>query len=119
VNGVPTTHYHAVVDLNRVVSTASPERRAAVQQYEQILKRATGSSTLPIDVWIDARQHVRRMNLQQQLCIPGGKLSTSITFDILRYGSQPAVRIPPPSQVTDITDRLQAQTSQALQQLKC
>jgi|SRR5450755_1185471 len=117
VNGVPTTHYHALVDANRIISTVPSARRAAARQYAQTLRRATGSTTLPIDVWIDANQHVRRITLHLQVCVPGGKLDESTTFDIVRYHNPPTVRVPPASQFTDITDRLKTKTSQALKQL--
>jgi len=115
VNGVATTHYHAFVDYNRIAATAAPPLRPAARQNAQTLKRLTGTTALPIDVWVDAQQHVRRVALHLQACVPGYKFAESVTFTILRYASAPPVRVPPPAQLTDVTDLVKAQASQMRQ----
>jgi hypothetical protein len=72
-----------------------------------------------MDVWIDAHQLVRRIGIQIGLCTPNGRITESIAFDIVRFVNPPAVSLPPPGQVSDITKRLAAQTAQGLQSLKC
>lgn len=119
VNGVSTTHYRAAVDLDRLASVVPASRRAAAERTAQVVKRVSGSTTLPMDVWIDGHQLVRRVGVQIGLCTPNGRATESIAFDILRFVNLPAVSLPPPGQVTDITQRLAAQSAQALQSLKC
>ena len=119
VRGVATTHYHALVDFSRLVSVAAPNRRAATERYADELKRITGSSSLPIDVWVDARQRVRRFSTQLQICTPQGSLVESITMNLYDYGRQPTVIAPAPSEVTDVTSELSSRTSQVLAQLSC
>ena len=119
VNGVSTTHYHAAVDLGRLASVVPAAQRAAAQRTAQVVKRVSGSTTLPMDVWVDAHQLVRRLGVQIGLCTPNGRATESVVFDILRFVNPPSVSLPPPRQVTDITQRLAAQSAQALQSLKC
>ena len=119
VRGVPTTHYHALVDFSRYASTVAPSRRAGVRSYAQELQRMTGSSTLPVDVWVDAEQRIRRFQTSLQVCTKEGKLADQIAMDIYGYGPQPVVRVPPASQTTDITGTLASRVSQALAQLSC
>lgn len=119
IRGVGTTHYHALVDFSRYAGTVVPSQRAAAQRYADTLQRITGSSSLPMDVWIDAQQRVRRISIQLQICTKEGRLTESMSMDLYDYGRQPAVNVPPASEVTDITDKLKSQVSQGLQQLGC
>jgi hypothetical protein len=72
---------------------------------------------MPIDIWVDSEQHVRRVADRLQTCVPGYNFDDSVTFTILRYATPPPVRVPPRSQFTDVTDRLKAQQSQMRQRL--
>jgi hypothetical protein len=119
VGGVPTTHYHALVDFSRYAATVAPSRRAGVQSYAEQLQRMTGSSTLPVDVWIDEEQRIRRFQTSLQVCTKEGKLADQIAMDIYGYGPQPVVSVPPASQTTDITGALRSRISQSLAQLSC
>lgn len=119
VHGVATTHYRTLVDFSRYASMLTSKPRAAAEQYANELKRMTGSSSLSVDVWVDAQQRVRRFSTQLQVCTPQGKLTESFAMDLYDYGRQPAVLAPAESEVTDITSQLASQGSQALQQLSC
>jgi hypothetical protein len=120
IGGVATTHYHALVDFGRYAATVAPAQRAGAQRYADTLQRITGSSSLPIDVWIDAQQRVRRIYLQMQMCIMQEHLDESLTMNLYDYGRQHASIEPPPaSEVTDITGELKSQASQVLSQLSC
>lgn len=119
VRGVATTRYHALVDFERYASTLAPGRRAGAQAYAAELRRITGSSSLPVDVWVDDAQQIRRFQTQLRLCTPQGNLTDSISMDLYDYGPQPVVAVPSPSQATDITQELKARVSQTLAQLSC
>jgi len=119
VRGVATTHYHALVDFSRYASRVAPSRRHATERYADELERITGSSSLPIDVWVDARQRVRRVSTRLQICTPQGPLAESMTMNLYGYGRQPAVLAPAASEVTDITSQLTSRTLQAMAQLGC
>jgi hypothetical protein len=120
VRGVPTTRYHAVIDLQRYGAAVPAGQRAAARKYAETFKRISGSSSLPMDVWIDDSSHVLRMAFTLSLCSPeGGRLSESLNMELHDYGPQAVVAPPPESQVTDIDARLKAQFAKGLQQLSC
>lgn len=119
VRGVRTTHYHALVDFSRYASIVPAGSRAATERYAAELERVTGSDLLPIDVWVDSGQRVRRVSTQLRLCTPQGPLTESMTMDLFGYGPQPAVSAPTPAEATDVSSLLAGQASQALKQLSC
>jgi hypothetical protein len=121
VRGAPATRYHAVVAFTRYVATAEPSQRAAAKRYSELLKRASGSSTLPMDVWIDGQGRVSRMSFALSLCSPaGGRLQESLNMELYGYGQkQPVLNPPSSSQVTDVSAELKAQLAKGLAQLKC
>lgn len=117
VRGVPTTHYHAVVDLNRYASAVAPSLRAAAQQNATLFEHLTGESTLPLEVWIDLHDLVRRVQLDLSVGSGAGPVTVTVAMDFYDYGRQPAVSAPPASQVTDVTSTLASQAASAAAQL--
>jgi len=87
--------------------------------YAQLFRRITGSDLLPIDVWVDGQQHVRRIETDISACTAEGRLVTAVSMELFDYGPQPAVRVPPAAQTVDITGQLQANISRVLSQLHC
>ena len=77
----------------------------------------TGQSTLPADVWIDDNGLVRRIALDLNVRSSAGTVAATVSMDLYDYGRQPAVTVPPASQVTDITSRIASQASNATSQL--
>ena len=95
---------------------AAPAQRANAARYAQLLERLTGSATLPVDVWIDASNLVRRIQIDLPLNIRSVHLDETITMNLFDYGPQ-AAALPPAGQVTDITGQVSSQLSQTLKQL--
>ena len=119
VRGVPTTHYHATIELDRYAANVAAGQRAGAKRYAATLKRVTGSDKLPLDVWIDGQSRVRRISLALHLCSAQGNIGESISMDLYDYGHQPVISIPPASQVKDISGQLKGTVQQGLQQLHC
>ena len=118
--GTPATHYHAVIDLKRYAGVLPAGERAAAKKYAQAFERISGSTTLPMDVWIDGSNRVVRTAFTLSLCSPeGGRLSESLNMELHDYGPQPVVAPPPPSQVTDISNTLKSQVAKGIQQFSC
>jgi hypothetical protein len=117
VRGTPTVQYKASVDLARYVSKAAPSERKAAQRQADLIKKATGSDTLPVDAFVDAQGRVRREALKFSLCTAQGKADLAMTIDLYDFGPQTIAAPPPSDQVTDITDQLQSQVDQSLGQL--
>jgi len=116
IRGVATTHYRAVVNFSNYASIVPAAQRASVERYAAELQRLTGSTSLPIDVWLDSSQRVRRFSTRVQACTEQGPLTESISMDLFNYGPQPAVVAPPESEVTDVTGALTSVMSNALAQ---
>ena len=117
--GVPTTHYHVLVDLGRYATVVPAQLRAAAQDEAALLKRISGQQTLPIDVWVDGHNLVRKYQVQVPLCYQGERASESLSAELYGYGTQTVPVPPPASEASELTSELDANSSQALQQLHC
>jgi hypothetical protein len=92
INGVAATHYQAEVIPSQLLGHGAD---AAIAQAMP--------ATIPVDVWIDSRQLVRRVRLSLDMSAPGGQsLQELVSLDLGHYGPQPAPVIPPPAQVADL-----------------
>lgn len=105
VRGTPTTHYRTVADL-KTAAAKSPTGRAAIESTIKLL----GSSTQPLDVWVDAQGRVRRLRYTIDLAKSKATTSTSdvpgkvtFTLELFDFGVPVQVAIPPADQVADIS----------------
>ncbi len=119
VRGVASTHYHAVVELDRLGSVGPVAQRPAGKRAGELVERLTGAKTMPMDVWVGSDGRISRISYGFSLCTPEGRLHESFSMDLFGYGRQPVVSPPPASQVTDIDARLKAEFAKALAQLSC
>lgn len=104
INGVSTTEYEGTVNPNKSMANLAPAVR---QTLQQTLHEFSGLTSLPIQVWIDGQNRVRRMketitlNPNAGSVIAGvGSLHLSMTVDMSNYGVPVSVTIPPPGQVS-------------------
>jgi hypothetical protein len=105
VDGVETTHYRAILDLNNLAANVPASEQAAVRQALSQLEQAAGSEGLPIDVWIDAQHLVRRVAMSLSMhTANGGTIAMNETADLTDYGPQPRPTPPPDGQVQDLTN---------------
>jgi hypothetical protein len=114
IRGVQTTHYHGVVQLSSYPRLLPAAQRAAARQTVQKLIEATGTSSYPIDVWVDKDKLVRRVHFLMNMKIPQGgqSMKMDIQEDLYDFGTP--VNITPPSD-SDVYDATSA-TSNALKQ---
>jgi hypothetical protein len=117
--GVSTTHYHVLVDFARFPTAVPAPLRAGAQQQATLLKRISGQSNLPIDVWVDAQKRVRKYQVQVPLCFQGERTSESVSGELFDYGTQSVPAPPPLAEVSDLTSEVDSNASHALQQLHC
>jgi hypothetical protein len=96
IGGVATTHYHDAIDLSHYASTLPASQQAAAQQDVAAYEQATGTTTLPIDVWIDGSNLVRQ--IQFDISTTSGA-SAAFTMNVYDYGPQSAVSAPPAGEV--------------------
>jgi hypothetical protein len=99
VRGEPARRYRAVIDLQKAAAGLPAEARSRVQR----LLRASGSSKLPTDVWIDGQGRVRKLvyTLPKAAGAQGGQ-GGSVSVEYFGFGTPvPAPVLPPASQVLD------------------
>lgn len=96
VRGVQTTHYAASIDFAKAGKALGGDAGKALQQVETSL----GVASMPVDVWVDSQQLVRRLTatFSTRGVVP---VSMSMTLDVLRYHVPVHVTAPPAGQVLD------------------
>jgi hypothetical protein len=114
IRGVPTTHYTAAIDLNKVAAAAGG-RLGSVVKAEI---KALGTSAYPMSVWVDSSGLVRQLSYHLTASpatssLPGSSASgssgqslhvaVSATMQFFDFGAPATVTAPPASQTNDIT----------------
>ncbi len=109
INGVPTTHYRAQIDLAKVPNVVPAKERAAMEQLISELRKrgAMPSSTYPMDAWIDSHNLVRQIEMNWTQPISGQSVNMAMKMDFVAYGPQPAPQIPPAGQTVNLVKLLQ------------
>jgi hypothetical protein len=119
VRGQPSVHYRAIVKLDQIGKTGTSAARDAAQRNAAMLKRVTGSDTLPMDVYINKQGRVSRLAFDLDVCTEGATASLSLTMDMYDYGRQDIGDLPAPDKVKDITDELRDKAGEQLDQPGC
>ena len=63
IGGVETTHYQGSIMLDSVVEQVPADQQEAVRKAIEKLKKQTGLTEIPVDVWVDGDGLLRRMSL--------------------------------------------------------
>jgi len=105
VRGTPTTHYRAVIDLNKAAAQ-SPAARDAINSTIKLL----GSSTQPVDAWLDDQGRVRRLKYAVDLSkskvaasSPDVPTTATFTLELFDFGVPVQAPVPPADQVVDVS----------------
>jgi hypothetical protein len=114
--GVETSHYKATIDTAKVEQLVPEAQRQALGGLGQ-----SGSAKIPIDVWIDADQRIRKLAIDlaaiDQESPPagpsgssgaplfslgaGGTIEGSLVLEVYDYGKALDLELPPADQVAD------------------
>lgn len=97
VDGVRTTHYDATIDLDKVANL-DPGAASATKELE----RQLGTHSLPIQLWVDQQNRVRRMSLAENF---EHSVHVSITITLSDYGTPVHIVAPPANQTDNLTDK--------------
>jgi hypothetical protein len=97
INGVATTHYHAVIDLKKAAAKGGPDAEKAVDQLEKL----AGVTSMPLDVWIDKDHLVRREAMKYDMTVRGQRASMDMTVDMTKYGVEVTAKPPADSDTVD------------------
>ncbi len=101
VRGVETTRYLVLIDMQKLLETATPEERAEIEAQGPL-----PFDELPLQVWIGDDNLVYRYVMEfsgaDVDAAPGEGFDTmSMTFEIYDYGASIDIAEPDPSDVTD------------------
>jgi hypothetical protein len=99
VDGVDTTHYKVTVDLERAAAKSKGSTRVSLRRVIQ----TTGVKRLPIDVWIDGKGYVRKVQYAQSSRNDG---AVKITMKLHDFGAPVEVKPPPADSVVDLNQAL-------------
>ena len=112
VRGADTTHYSATVDLLRTVESLPEAQREAARRGMEKLIAVSGQSEIPIDVWIDDEERVRRFEMEQSMEQSGIEVKMHMTMEYVRFGVPVKVDVPDDDEVFDATDLALQQLNQ-------
>ena len=104
VAGTDATHYSATIDLRRYPDVMPEDQRDATRRGVERLIDLTGQSEIPMDVWIDGRERVRRMAWNQSIRQAGTEMKMEITAEYVRFGVPVDIDVPGQDEVFDATD---------------
>jgi hypothetical protein len=101
VDGVGTTHYKGEVDLRKYPDTVPADEREQARKTVDKLLELSGDATMPMEVWIDEDDLVRRQKMTMKQKKPQEFTSvTDVRFS--DFGKQ--VSIEEPDDAKDLTD---------------
>jgi hypothetical protein len=99
VRGEETTHYRTTVDLERQAQLVQRNNPRAADSIRNTVK-LTGQRKVPMEIWVDGDQLVRRMKWTQKLPAGDEKATTTTTMELYDFGADVEIELPPPNQVT-------------------
>jgi hypothetical protein len=96
INDAPATHYHAVLDLAKYIDKV----KAAMPSESAGVMKVFGKSSMPVDVWVDAKGRV----VQEELSIDTKVgMSMDMTMQFSNFGDPVTVEIPANATATPLT----------------
>lgn len=104
VRGVATTHFKATVDFRKLPDTMPADQRTAMRRSIEQLIELGGSSRAPIEVWIDADGHARRLLTTTTTGAAAQRVDLRQRIELYDFGTKVDVKIPPPGAVVDFGD---------------
>lgn len=102
IRGVTVTEYQVNIDPAKAAARLPSSRRAGFRQFAATL----GSGVIPVDVWVDGQNLVRRIQVSVHLPadsgVPAGARLTE-SIDFYDFGVPVRVTAPPASQVASVS----------------
>ncbi len=103
IRGTRTTHYRASIDLAKAAEKLAGAQRGKLKGTIEKLVSQTGSSTVPVEVWVDSHNLVRKMSLALSEAASGTHVRVALELELFDFGSTPRVNVPGSSEVFDAT----------------
>jgi len=110
IRGVETSHYRATIDMAKVEQLVPEAQRQSLGGLDQSAKQA-GLTELPLEIWIDSDQRVRKLSIDLDAKQPGSDASVkaSLVVELYDYGTPLELELPPADQVADASTLKKAQ----------
>jgi hypothetical protein len=102
IRGVQVRGYRVRMDLARVASRVPRGQRADWRAFAQSL----GAATIPLDIWVDQRNLVRRVRISlHRPSVPGSRAVSGLTqtLDFWDFGVPVRVSAPPAAEVVSMS----------------
>jgi len=102
VRGIETSHYRATLDPAKLTELVPAGQREALGGVDDAARQA-GITELPLDVWIDAENRIRKLSIALDAKMPGSdeSLEASFLVELYDYGTPLVLDLPPADQVAD------------------
>ena len=100
VRGVPTAHYFAVIDWQKLLQQAAREANqpGLLDQFQGF---GGTMDNIPVDVWVDADSLLRRMTMTFSMSAGSQEAGGSLRLELFDYGEPVRVEAPAASDVVD------------------
>lgn len=112
VSGVQTTHYRLTINLKKAGAGMPASTRATIRRVlRQMPAKILDETRLPVDVWIDSSQLVRKMKLVMRVKVSSVRrpFTESLTLAVPAYGPEPTPSRPPAGQTLNLLALLRAE----------
>jgi hypothetical protein len=103
VRGTKTTRYGGTIDIARAAGRIAGSGGAQLKSSLEKLTSEGGSAKLPVEVWVDEKNLVRRMTLTMDEAPAGHHFKVALTLELFNFGATPTVNVPGESEVFDAT----------------
>ncbi len=103
VRGTKTTRYRGTIDLAKALERSSSSSPAQVKSAIQKLFAAGATAKIPVEVWVDRHNLVRRMTMTLAETPAGHRLKVLIAMELFNFGATPTVNVPADGEVFDAT----------------
>ena len=103
VRGVPTTHYRATVDMAKALAQAGAAERA---QAEAMLKFVGGLDEIPVELYIDDADRVRRMEMKYEFKLMNQTMTMEFKMELFDFGEPVKFKRPASHEVAELSSAL-------------
>jgi hypothetical protein len=101
VRGVPTTHYKATIDFNKVPDAMPAGQREAVRKSIQQIIKLAGTSRAPMEVWIGDDGIAHRIADTITTKTAGQSVKVTQRIELYDFGAKVDVKIPSAGETAD------------------
>jgi len=102
-----------VMELRKIVDLVPPKHRERMEEVVEMLSDAADLEEVPFELWVDAKDIVRRVTMEIHMEMGADEADVSFTMDFWDFGIPVSVRVPPAADVMSEAefDRVLEETS--------